>query len=121
MSRMLGERGSGTILMAGIMGVVVTLGAMAMVVAGYVVGYHRARAAADLAALSGAAAFTAGGDSCAEARRTAGLNGARVTRCGRVGDDIDFVVTVRAVVDVRSLLPGLPKEVEAVAYAGRIS
>ena len=42
MSRLLGERGSGTILMAGIMGVVVTLGAMAMVVAGYVVGYHRA-------------------------------------------------------------------------------
>ena len=49
------------------------------------------------------------------------MNGARVTRCGRVGDDIDFVVTVRAVVDVRSLLPGLPKEVEAEAYAGRIS
>ena len=121
MSRRLGERGSGTILMAGIMGMVVTLGAMAMLVAGYVVGYHRARAAADLAALSGAAAFTTGGDSCAEARRTARLNGARVTRCGRVGDDIDFVVTVRAVVDVRSLLPGLPKEVEAEAYAGRIS
>ena len=121
MSRVRGERGSGTLLMAGIMGLVVTLGAMAMLVAGYVVGYHRARAAADLAALSGAAAFSVGGDACAEARRTAKLNGARVARCGQVGDHIDFVVTVRAVVDVRSLLPGLPKEVEAEAYAGRIS
>jgi secretion/DNA translocation related TadE-like protein len=107
--------------MAGIIGVVVTLGVMAILVAGYVVGYHRARAAADLAALSGAAAFTSGGDACSEARRTARLNGARVTRCGQVGDNIDFVVTVRAVVDVRSLMPGLPKEVEAEAYAGRIS
>jgi secretion/DNA translocation related TadE-like protein len=103
------------------MGVVVALGAMAMLVAGYVVGYSRARAAADLAALSGAAAFTIGGDACAQARRTARLNGARVTGCGHVGDAIDFVVTVRAVVDVRSLMPGLPKEVEAEAYAGRIS
>ena len=62
--------------MAGIMGVVVTLGAVAMVVAGYLVGYHRARAAADLAALSGAAASRSGEDACAEARRTARQNGA---------------------------------------------
>ena len=47
-----GEQGSATILMAAVMGVVVTFSAVAMVIAGYLAGHHRARAAADLAALS---------------------------------------------------------------------
>lgn len=114
------QRGSASILMAGIMGVVVTLSATAMVVAGYVVGHHRARAAADLAALSGAAAYAAGRDACAEARRAARTNGAAVTRCQRVGDDIDFVVTVRTAVEIRARLAGLPRRIEAEAYAGRV-
>jgi hypothetical protein len=42
------ELGSATALMVGIMGVVVTLSSAALVIAGYAVGYHRARAAADL-------------------------------------------------------------------------
>ena len=47
------ERGSASILMTGIMGVVVALSSAALLIAGYAVGYHRARAAADLSALSG--------------------------------------------------------------------
>ena len=115
-----GERGSATVLMAAIMGVVVTLGAAAMVIAGYLVGHHRARSAADLAALSGAVAHARGEDACDQARRIAPQNGAKVTSCARVGDDIDFVITVRTTVPVRSRLPGLPRRVEAEAHAGRL-
>lgn len=106
--------------MAGIMGVVVTLASVAMLVAGYLVAHHSARAAADLAALSGAAAYAGGADACDQARRTARQNGARVIRCERVGDEVDFVVTVRTAVEVRSRVPGLPRRVEAQAHAGQL-
>ena len=115
-----GEQGSATVLMAAVMGVVVAFSAVAMVVAGYLAGHHRARAAADLAALSGAAAHLSGEDACDLARRIARQNGAKVTGCAQVGDDIDFVVTVRTAVTVRSTLPGLPRTVEAEAHAGRV-
>ena len=111
------ERGSATVLMAAIMGVVVTLGCAAMVIAGYLVAHHRARTAADLAALSGAAAHVHGEDACGEARRIARQNGARMVRCSWVGDDIDFVVTVRTAVSTPSRLP---RTVEAEAHAGRV-
>ena len=106
--------------MAAIMGVVVALGATAMVIAGYLVGHHRARAAADLAALTGAVAHARGEDPCDQAQRIGRQNGSTVIGCSRVGDDIDFVVTVRTSVAVRSRLPGLPRTVEAVAHAGRV-
>ena len=115
------ERGSATVLMAAIMGVVVTLGGAAMVIAGYLVGHHRARAAADLAALSGAAAHVRAEDACSQARRIARQNGATVVRCSWVGDDIDFVVTVRTAVSTVSRLPGLPRTMEAEAHAGRLT
>ena len=114
------ERGSGTVLMAAVMGVVVTVSGAAMVIAGYLVGHHRARSAADLAALSGAAAHVRGQDACGEARRIARQNGAKVIRCSWVGDDIDFVVTVRTSVATPSRLPGLPRTVEGEAHAGRL-
>lgn len=115
------QRGSGTVLMAAIMSVVVALGAVATVVAGYLVSHHQARSAADLAALSGAAAYAAGGDACTQARRTARQNGAEVDRCDQVGDQVDFVVTVRVVVGVGVRAPGLPREVESEAHAGRVN
>ena len=114
------ERGGASVLMAGIMGVVVTLAAAATLVAGYLVAHHQARSAADLAALSGAVAYAGGHDACDQARRTARQNGARVTRCDRVGDAVDFVVTVRTVVEVSSRVPGLPRRVEAEAHAGQV-
>ena len=114
------QRGSGTVLMAAIMSVVVALGAAATVVAGYLTSHHQARAAADLAALSGAAAYVKDKDGCAQARRTARQNGAAVARCDQVGDAVDFVVTVRVVVEVRVRSPGLPRRVEAEAHAGRV-
>lgn len=111
------ERGSATMLMVGLMAVVVLLSGAAMLVAGYLVGQHRARAAADLSALSAAAVFEQGGDGCAQAQRTARANGARVIRCDQVGDEVAFVVTVRVAVSVRTRVPGLPRLVVAEAHA----
>jgi secretion/DNA translocation related TadE-like protein len=101
-------------------GVVATLGVVAMVIAGYLVGHHQARSAADLAALSGAAAYSRGEDACDQARRVARQNGAKVVNCTQVGDEIDFVVTVRTAVPIHTRLPGLPRIVEAEAHAGRV-
>ena len=73
------ESGSASVLMTGVIGFVVALSSAALVIAGYAVGYHRARAAADLSALSGAAAYQDGREACAQAephcpaeRRSAG-------------------------------------------------
>ena len=112
------ERGGGTMLMVGIMAVVVTFCLVGVCVAGYLVGFHRVRAAADLAALSGASAMVAGQDGCAAARRNAGVNEARVVVCEHVGDAVDFVITVRAEVTIDITVPGLPRRISAVAYAG---
>ena len=114
------ELGSASVLMAGILGVVVALSSAALVIAGYGVGYHRARAAADLSALSGAAAFQDGRDPCAQAALTARFNGARVDRCSQVGDALGFVVTVRVSVVARARIPRMPRTVAAEAHAGPV-
>jgi secretion/DNA translocation related TadE-like protein len=114
------EEGSASVLMIGIIGVVLTLSSAALLIAGYAVGYHRARAAADLSALSAAAAYEQGRDACAEARQTARRNDARVDRCQLVGDAIDFVVTVRASVVARTRIPQMPTTVVAEAHAGPV-
>jgi secretion/DNA translocation related TadE-like protein len=115
------ELGSASVLMAGILGVVVALSSAALVIAGYAVGYRRARAAADLSALSAAAAFQHGRNPCAQAALTARQNGARVESCSRVGDAVDFVVTVRVSVAADTRLPHLPRKVAAEAHAGPVS
>jgi secretion/DNA translocation related TadE-like protein len=114
------ERGSASVLMIGVIAVVVTLSGAALLIAGYATGYHRARAAADLSALSAAAAFEQGRDACAQARQTARQNGAWVDRCGLVGDAIDFVVTVRVSVTARTRIPQLPRKVATEAHAGPV-
>jgi secretion/DNA translocation related TadE-like protein len=114
------ERGSASVLMTGIVGVVVALSSAALLIAGYAVGYHRARSAADLSALAGAAAFQQRRDACAQARQTARQNGARVERCDLVGDAIDFVITVRVSVTTRTRTPQLPTKVAAEAHAGPV-
>jgi secretion/DNA translocation related TadE-like protein len=114
------ERGSATALIVGIMGVVVVLSSAALLIAGYAVGFHRARAAADLSALSGAAAFQQGREPCAQAALTARQNGARVDRCSQMGDAVDFVVTVRVSVVARTRIPNMPRTVGAEAHAGPV-
>jgi secretion/DNA translocation related TadE-like protein len=114
------ELGSASVLMAGIIGVVVALSSAVLIIAGYAVGYHRARAAADLSALSGAAAYQEGRDACAQATQTSRQNGTRVEHCDVIGDDIDFVVTVRVAVLTRTRIPHLPRTVKAEAHAGPV-
>lgn len=111
------QRGSATIVMTALMAAVVMFSGAAMLIAGFQVAQHRARAAADLSALSGAAAFQQGSDGCGQARRTATGNGARLTACDHVGDEVDFVVTVRVSVTVLTRIPGLPRSVTAEAHA----
>jgi secretion/DNA translocation related TadE-like protein len=108
-------------MMAGVMGVVVALSGVAMLSSGYLLGYHRARGAADLAGLSGAVAYQQGRDGCAEARRLAVANGARLAGCDQVGDLVDFVITVRVTVAVRSTMPGLPTTISAEAHVGPVA
>lgn len=107
-------------VMVGVMIVVTALALTGCCLAAYLAAAHRVRAAADLAALSGAAAQTGGADGCRAARDAARSNGAEVTRCEQAGDDVDFVLTVRVERRVPVLFPGLPGHVWAVAYAGPI-
>jgi secretion/DNA translocation related TadE-like protein len=115
------ELGNASVLMAGILGFVLALSSASLVIAGYAVSYRRARAAADLSALSAAAAFHQGRDPCVQAGLTARQNGARVDGCSKVGDAIDFVVTVRVSVLARNRFPHLPRTVAAEAHAGPVS
>lgn len=112
------ERGGGTMLMIGVCLVVMVLGYTAMIICGYLIAGHRARAAADLAALSAATTASQGGDPCGAARRNAQAHRARITSCERVGDQIDFVVSVTATVRTTLAPPGLPRQISAVAHAG---
>ena len=114
------ERGGASVLVVGMLGVVVALSSAALVIAGYAVGYRRARAAADLSALSGAVAFQQGRDPCGQAALTARHNGALLDRCSQVGDAVDFVVTVRVSVEARTRIPKLPRTVTAEAHAGPV-
>lgn len=112
------ERGGGSMLMIGVMTVVLLFSVGGMCIAGYLVAAHRARAAADLAALSGASALVAGEDPCRAAKRNAEANGARLDSCDHVGDPIDFVVSVRVDVEVGLRVPALPRQIGAAAHAG---
>jgi len=112
------ERGGGTMLMIGVAAFVMLLGYLAMIICGYAIAAHQARAAADLAALSGATAASQGADACDAARRNARAHLARIVSCERVGDQIDFVVSVTASVGTTVRMPGLPKRMSAVAHAG---
>ena len=114
------ERGTGTMLMVGVMMVVLVVATMGVTIAAYLLAVHRARSAADLAALSGAVAYSLGGDACSRSRATAATNAATVSDCSAVGDQVDFVVSVRVVVRISRTVPGLPDRISAQAYAGSL-
>lgn len=114
------ERGSGTLLMVGVLAVVGVVAMAAMVAAAYLVAGHRAHGAADLAALSGAAAYAEGRSPCPAAAQLARANDARLTRCDRVGDDVDYVVSVTVEVQVGLRVPGLPPALRGRAHAGPV-
>ena len=108
-------------LMIGVMAVVMLVSLAVMLVAGYLVSVHRARGAADLAALSGAAAYQQGQDACLVASQAARRNGGAVVDCSQVGDLVDFVVSVKVRMEVQTRIPGLPTSVAAAAHAGPVA
>lgn len=105
------ERGSGTVLIAGIVGAAVLLFGAGAALASAQLASGRARTAADLAALAAAGSTVrlepvAG---CAAAATVARANGARTTRCTDLGGgDFEVIVAVR---------PGLGRLGEATARA----
>ncbi|GAB3438845.1 hypothetical protein GCM10027517_11590 [Phycicoccus ginsengisoli] len=93
-----------------------TLGGLA--VGSAVVAAHRARAAADLAALAGATSLARGQartSACGTAASIAARNHAVLTACS-VGADGSILVRARS--GVAFGLPGLPRSAQALSRAG---
>jgi secretion/DNA translocation related TadE-like protein len=107
------EHGAGTVLAVAMMGVLVTVTVAAVGVVGVIATHRTAQAAADLAALAGAAALQDGGDACAQAAEVAGRNRARLSGCEVDGWDVAVVVTART-----SPLPGGVLDLRARGRAG---
>jgi secretion/DNA translocation related TadE-like protein len=82
------DRGSGTVLALGLVGVVLTLGFFLVALGGAQTAHARARSAADLAALAGANALRYGEDGCAVAAATAGRDGAVLDDCADEGGGV---------------------------------
>lgn len=114
------QRGSGTILVAGVCLALAAVAAVVLVIGGYLVAADRARGAADLVALSAAAGRAGGGDGCRVAAGVARENGVLLVSCGISGDSLDFVARVTVRQPVRLRLPLLPDGVPATSLAGRL-
>ncbi len=85
--RQVRQRGSATVLTAGAVATTVLALAATLLVVGVVRDVHRARAAADLAALAGAGPLVEGGPvDCTGAATVAADNGARLTSCASAGE-----------------------------------
>jgi secretion/DNA translocation related TadE-like protein len=87
-----GERGSVTLLVVAMAGVLLLIAAALGVVSAMVVAHRVAQSAADLAALAGARSLAEGSDACAAAGRIAEANGARLTSCQVSGSDVTVEV-----------------------------
>lgn len=92
------ERGSATVLVVAGIGVMVLLLAGALVLTSAVVASHRARAAADLAALAGAQVLVDGDarEPCDVASGVATRNSSALVECQVAGDDLTVTVATRA-------------------------
>jgi secretion/DNA translocation related TadE-like protein len=113
------ERGAASLLVGGVVALVMVIAAVGLLAATFATAERDAANAADLAALSGAAAQGRGEAACEVAGTVASHNGARLASCAVSGDSLDFVVAVR--VERRLALPlGLAPTVYARAEAGRL-
>ena len=114
------ENGSGTVLVAATVTVLMAVAAAILVVGSYLVAADHARGAADLVASSAAARVAQRGDGCAAAASIAHRNGVVLARCTVRGDTLDFVVSVTVRRPVRVGLPLLPDGASATSHAGRL-
>jgi secretion/DNA translocation related TadE-like protein len=120
------ERGAGTVLVLAVMAAALALTSLTGLLGQVIVARHRAQAAADLAALAGAAAAVSGksvpnpfsaspaDDGCRTAGAIASVNGAEIGSC---------VVSEEGVVAVGVSVPVGPRQwrAHAVARAGDLS
>ncbi|MBD8057517.1 histidine kinase [Cellulomonas sp. JH27-2] len=91
----LGDRGSGTVLLLGVVAVLVVVAGALGLLAVAQGARGRAQAAADLGALAGASAWRFGtGDPCDVAGQAVRRNGARLGGCETQADGIVAVVAV---------------------------
>lgn len=91
------ERGAATVIMVAVIGVLFATTASAIMLSGVVLASHRARLAADLGALAGAARLQRAEPAdaaCAEARRVARANHALLTACSVQGMVVEVTVSV---------------------------
>jgi len=110
-----GERGSATVWVVALAGLLAALGAAGVLVGAAVAGRHRATSAADLAALAGASRAVLGDPSaCAVAARIAAANGALLASCAQLAG-AEVQVEVRVPVPLGPLGSG---EARARARAG---
>ena len=89
------DRGSASVVVVALIGVVVSTTAGALVVTGVVRASHQARLGADLSAVAGALRLRDGASasaSCAEAARIASTNGTSLQTCSVTGSDVTVVV-----------------------------
>ncbi|HEY3527946.1 MAG TPA: Rv3654c family TadE-like protein [Nocardioides sp.] len=94
MSPVRDERGSATLLVLAMCGVLVLLAAALAVVTAMVAAHRAAQSAADLAALAGARGLAEGRNGCAQAAEVARANEARLAACAVTGRVVDVVVRV---------------------------
>lgn len=94
------DRGSGTVAVLGVVGVLLAMTVGALTVVSAVVASHRAQSAADLAALAVGAALVVGegsGVACGRGVAVAARNGGSVTSCQAAPDlSVELVVNVPA-------------------------
>lgn len=88
------ERGSATAYALVFIGLLTTLALVASTIAGLFVGHRKAAAAADVAALAGAAAMQHGGVGCEAAARISTANQAKLVSCAANGAVIDVEVAL---------------------------
>jgi secretion/DNA translocation related TadE-like protein len=100
--------------------VLVMAATAALIVVAVVLAGHRARSAADLAALAAATAEVGAGEACSAARINARTNGAEVVTCRVTGEASSFVVAVTVSASTGLRAP-LPKAVSAEAHAGNVA
>jgi secretion/DNA translocation related TadE-like protein len=118
------EAGAGLIMTAWVILLMVIVAGAGLVATGYVVAQHRARAAADMAALAGAETALRAGVTepiaCAAAAAIAPDQGGRLDDCRAVGFNGLAAVTVTVAVPVGWVVAGLPSEIRATAAAGNV-
>ena len=107
------ERGSSTIYVLTAVAVLAAVAVAVLGFAGLVTAKHRATAAADLAALAGAAAVSSGADPCAAAADIALRNDATLVGCFMHGAVVEVRVQTRG-----PTLLGLSPGLQARARAG---